>query len=165
MANYYKGIFMNKHLLTCFMSSILLTGCDSAKGTFGMQHHQPDEFKVADNPPLTLPKDYNLRAPVGGGDAIAPNGSTQETASKKAADATLKKKTTKAKKSTSDNALVKKAKKTDTVDENIRETVKKDNDTDSIIDQKLAEIKKNAASLGDKKEDASSNTQKTGDHP
>lgn len=47
--------------------SIALSGCDSFRNTFGLDHYQPDEFKVSDNPPLSMPKDYKLRPPAGSG--------------------------------------------------------------------------------------------------
>ena len=42
---------------------IFLTGCDSVKQTFGLDHYQPDEFKVGQNLPLSLPPDSILRPP------------------------------------------------------------------------------------------------------
>ncbi|MBY0281414.1 MAG: DUF3035 domain-containing protein [Alphaproteobacteria bacterium] len=47
--------------------SIALSGCDSFRNTFGLDHYQPDEFKVSENPPLSMPKDYKLRPPAGSG--------------------------------------------------------------------------------------------------
>eukprot|EP01037_Dinobryon_pediforme_P017333 gene17333-17524_t len=44
-----------------------LSGCDSFRNTFGLDHYQPDEFKVSENPPLSIPKDYKLRPPAGSG--------------------------------------------------------------------------------------------------
>lgn len=48
---------------TAFM---LLSGCDSLRSTFGLDHYQADAFSVPTNPPLTLPPDYNLRPPAPG---------------------------------------------------------------------------------------------------
>ncbi|MCX7338014.1 MAG: DUF3035 domain-containing protein [Alphaproteobacteria bacterium] len=50
------------------------TGCDGLRNTFGLDHYQPDEFKVSDNPPLSVPKDYRLRPPVEG--VAAPGGTS-----------------------------------------------------------------------------------------
>lgn len=47
------------------VASITLSACDSLRSTFGLDHYQPDEFKVSDNPPLSMPKDYKLRPPAG----------------------------------------------------------------------------------------------------
>lgn len=51
------------------VASIALSGCDSFRSTFGLDHYQPDEFKVSDNPPLSMPKDYKLRPPAGSGNS------------------------------------------------------------------------------------------------
>ena len=49
------------------VASMTLSGCDSFRNTFGLDHYQPDEFKVSENPPLSIPKDYKLRPPAGSG--------------------------------------------------------------------------------------------------
>ena len=49
------------------VASMALSGCDSFRNTFGLDHYQPDEFKVSENPPLSIPKDYKLRPPAGSG--------------------------------------------------------------------------------------------------
>ena len=58
--------------------SLVLSGCDSFRSTFGLDHYQPDEFNVSGNPPLSMPKDYKLRPPAAGGDgsAVAATSST-----------------------------------------------------------------------------------------
>lgn len=40
-----------------------LSGCDHVKDAFGMNHYQADEFNICDNPPLSLPPNYDLRPP------------------------------------------------------------------------------------------------------
>jgi hypothetical protein len=44
--------------------SLLLTGCDTAKDAFGLSRSQPDEFAVTDNPPLTIPKEFQVVPPI-----------------------------------------------------------------------------------------------------
>lgn len=51
-------------LFTVTMAGVLLTGCDTAKDTFGLSRSQPDEFSVTDNPPLTIPKEFQIVKPV-----------------------------------------------------------------------------------------------------
>lgn len=51
------------------LASVTLSGCDSFRSTFGLDHYQPDEFKISENPPLSIPKDYKLRPPAGSGNS------------------------------------------------------------------------------------------------
>ena len=53
--------------LSLLSSTLLLTGCDSVRNTFGLDHYQPNEMDVSNHPPLSLPKDFKLRPPVTGG--------------------------------------------------------------------------------------------------
>ena len=53
-----------KILLTVAIAGALLTGCDTAKDAFGLNRSQPDEFSVNDNPPLTIPKEFQIVKPV-----------------------------------------------------------------------------------------------------
>lgn len=46
----------------CLMAA-LLAGCSSVKQELGMGRNSPDEFMVVKRAPLTLPPDYDLRAP------------------------------------------------------------------------------------------------------
>jgi hypothetical protein len=64
-----KKNYLNKLsvVLGLGVASIALSGCDSFRNTFGLDHYQPDEFKVSDNSPLSMPKDYKLRPPAGSG--------------------------------------------------------------------------------------------------
>ena len=50
--------------MTLTIASILLTGCDTAKNAFGLSRSQPDEFSVTDNPPLTIPKEFQVVPPI-----------------------------------------------------------------------------------------------------
>jgi len=53
-----------KIFFTVTIAGILLTGCDTAKDAFGLSRSQPDEFSVTDNPPLTIPKEFQAVKPV-----------------------------------------------------------------------------------------------------
>ena len=53
-----------KFLMTLTIASVLLTGCDTTKNAFGLSRSQPDEFSVADNPPLTIPKEFQIVQPI-----------------------------------------------------------------------------------------------------
>lgn len=68
MKNMNKNCFYKLFSLVALggISVFSLSGCDSFRNTFGLDHYQPDEFKVSDNPPLSMPKDYRLRPPGDG---------------------------------------------------------------------------------------------------
>ncbi len=53
-----------KILFAVTIASALLTGCDTAKDAFGLSRSQPDEFSVTDNPPLTIPKEFQIVKPM-----------------------------------------------------------------------------------------------------
>lgn len=46
--------------------ALAVTGCESTKETFGLNKQSPDEFQVVSRAPLSLPPEYNLRAPEPG---------------------------------------------------------------------------------------------------
>jgi Protein of unknown function (DUF3035) len=50
-------------LMGVALSAPLLTSCDTVRNGLGLDHYQPDEFAVPDNPPLSIPHDYKLRPP------------------------------------------------------------------------------------------------------
>jgi hypothetical protein len=45
---------------------VALSGCDSARETFGFTKQAPDEFEVVTRAPLVIPPDYGLRPPQPG---------------------------------------------------------------------------------------------------
>jgi hypothetical protein len=111
---------------------VIVSACDNVKHTFGLTHNQPDEFSVTENPPLTVPKDYHLRAPEVSSTnttlAVSTEQSTEDSA-KKALDVAKhpKKKTSSAPSSTTlEKNIVDNAKGKDTVDENIRDILNED---------------------------------------
>ena len=59
------GIFRRRCALV-FGLAVLLTGCDTARETFGFTKNVPDEFQVVRRAPLALPPDYTLRVPEPG---------------------------------------------------------------------------------------------------
>lgn len=54
---------MNKKLITLSTLALALSGCNSVKHTFGLDHYQADEYAVPTTPPLSMPPDHTLRAP------------------------------------------------------------------------------------------------------
>lgn len=61
------ALFSNKSgVIALSIMLLTLSGCDSVRNTFGLDHYQADAFTVPTNPPLTLPPDYNLRPPAPG---------------------------------------------------------------------------------------------------
>jgi hypothetical protein len=157
---------MKKHIGAILLGStaITLTGCDTFRNTFGLDHYQADEFNVSDNPPLSMPPNYNLAPPA--------NNSSENTEKKKADDENTTKKAKEAllgraekTKNTTTNSgkvVVEKASEVQKADPEIRKTVTAEkeslsSDSDSFSN-KLAkigdEIAKNAknTSVPDKKE-------------
>ncbi|RCK46995.1 hypothetical protein TH25_15845 [Thalassospira profundimaris] len=43
--------------------ALAVTGCESTKETFGLNKQSPDEFQVVSRAPLSMPPEFNLRAP------------------------------------------------------------------------------------------------------
>ncbi len=52
-------------LFTCAATSLLLSACGGAtvKETLGIDQRAPDEFRVVSRPPLSVPPQFDLRAP------------------------------------------------------------------------------------------------------
>ena len=48
------------------LAAAALSGCDSARETFGFTKQAPDEFEVVTRAPLVIPPDYGLRPPQPG---------------------------------------------------------------------------------------------------
>lgn len=124
---------MSRIFLFLPMTAFLLSGCDM-RNTLGLDHYQPNEFNVSDNPPLSVPKDYKLRPPKDGA-TQTPAGQT----SSEAAQAALGVKKEEAVTSTSEKTLVDQAAKGQTPDPSIRETVNKEAAVDASLSDKVTE--------------------------
>jgi len=48
------------------LGALVLSGCGSARQTFGLDRTPPDEFSVVTRAPLTVPPEFNLRPPQPG---------------------------------------------------------------------------------------------------
>ena len=55
-----------KNLCLLAIFSIILTGCDTLRDTFGLSHYQPDDFAVQTNSSLSIPPDFSLIPPQAG---------------------------------------------------------------------------------------------------
>ena len=55
-----------RSVLAMSVAILALVGCGSLKEDLGLGRNPPDEFAVADRPPLSLPPDFTLRPPVPG---------------------------------------------------------------------------------------------------
>jgi len=53
-------------LAILFAGLLVLGGCDSVRETVGVDAESPDEYQVVVRAPLSMPKDYGLRAPSPG---------------------------------------------------------------------------------------------------
>lgn len=62
-------------LFICAALAVSLSACQSVKRELGVGRNSPDEFLVVKRAPLTLPPDYNLRAPDENG--VAPASETR----------------------------------------------------------------------------------------
>ena len=51
------------HMISFCLIVLMLAGCGQVRDQLGLNRHSPDEFTVIKRAPLTLPPDYNLRAP------------------------------------------------------------------------------------------------------
>jgi hypothetical protein len=143
-------------ILALISVGVSLSGCDSVRNTLGLDHYQPDEFNVTDHPPLSMPKDYNLRPPVDG--KPIPN-RTEFNASTQQAEQTLlgpnRGTAVGAGSGQSTQSIVDQAKAGQTVDPNIRTTVDqeaKNEGEEGVIGRKMKEIRENAASIYKKDE-------------
>jgi hypothetical protein len=53
-----------KHISALSLCLLLLTGCQSVKQELGIGRNSPDEFLVVKRAPLSVPPDFELRAPA-----------------------------------------------------------------------------------------------------
>lgn len=147
---------MNKHITAVLLGSaaLALSGCDTFRNTFGLDHYQADEFNISDNPPLSMPPNYNLAPPTNNdANGSAKKAADAENTTKKAKEALLgRAEKTKSTSTSSGKAVIKKASEVQKADPEIRKTVTEEkeslsSESDSFPD-KLAnmgrEIAKNA---------------------
>ncbi|MES2252249.1 MAG: DUF3035 domain-containing protein [Pseudomonadota bacterium] len=152
---------MKKHFTTLLLLStgIALTGCDTFRNTFGLDHYQADELNIAENPPLSMPPSYSLTPPTNSSssDKNEQKKADDENTTTKAKEALLGR-SEKAKDTTTNNAkvVVTKAAEVQKADPEIRKTVTEEekilsSDSDSIPDklskmgQKIVENAKNTS--------------------
>lgn len=147
---------MNKHMTAVLLSSaaFALSGCDTFRNTFGLDHYQADEFNISDNPPLSMPPNYNLAPPANSeSQGAATKSADDENTTKKAKEALLgRAEKTKNTQTTSGKAVVEKASEIQKADPEIRKTVTDEKDSlsrdSNSFSDKLAnmgsEIAKNA---------------------
>ncbi len=153
-----------------------LSGCDSFRNTFGLDHYQPDEFKVSDNPPLSIPKDYKLRPPLEGQSNSQTTSTVSTTGSSQAQAQNLLLGTsasTETSKDEGEQSLLSMASSQQKASPNIRDTVNKEaavatNVSDSLIQRIMGwreEAAKNIASINGEQQpsqtSATVNEQKT----
>ncbi len=166
---------MNKNTIAILLGSatITLTGCDTFRNTFGLDHYQADEFNVSDNPPLSMPPNYNLAPPVNSDSAhTEKKKADDENTTKKAKEALLgRAEKTKSITTDSGKTVVAKASEVQKADPEIRKTVTAEkeslsSDSDSIpnklakMGEEIAKNAKNTLNEPSKSEkDTSSSTQ------
>lgn len=140
-----KSIFA----LLAASSTFILTGCDSLRNTFGLDHYQADEFNVAENPPLSMPPNYTLTPPSYDANSKDKNKEQKkqkdDSSSMKAKEALLGKKSkTEDTESASAKAIVAKASADTKADPKIRETVEKEEAAESSsmdgVSEKLSKM-------------------------
>ncbi len=146
-------------------AAITLTGCDTFRNTFGLDHYQADEFNVSDNPPLSMPPNYNLAPPANNSSGntekkIADN----ENTTKKAKEALLgRAEKTKNASTNSGKVVVQKASEVQKADPEIRKTVTAEkeslsSDSNSLpnklakMGEEIAKNAKNTSNTSDKLE-------------
>ncbi len=157
-------IFFCKTLLLG-SAALLLNGCDSVRNTLGLDHYQADEFNINENPPLSIPPNYNLRPPLKDGEVdTSPKANKETNTSQKAKEALLgsSKKTTDTPSSNA-RSVAKKATEIQKPDPLIRETIKKEeaNDPDSVsgkLSNALDTISKNFANTSNDETNTSPNS-------
>lgn len=131
----------------------LLSGCDSMRSTFGLDHYQPDEFNVDNHQPLSMPPNYDLAPPEVSAAVTSAKRSKDESAAQKAQNVLIGRAVDKsATESVGAKAIVEKVSEKQIADANIRDTVTKEAKDNPEANNALAdtfskigaEIKKNA---------------------
>ncbi|AIK96468.1 DUF3035 domain-containing protein [Candidatus Odyssella acanthamoebae] len=130
---------MNKNIILLSFTAVLLSGCDSIKHTFGLDHYQADEYSMPTTPPLSMPPGYNeLPQPAL---HAQPTGYTP---AKKRAQTILGNPASSESKETEEN-FIKKVSAGQAADENIRDTVDGEAANEKGALEKLANLGKTAS--------------------
>ena len=61
-----RGRRLAAPLVCLALGTLVLSGCGSARQTFGLDRKPPDEFSVLTRAPLAVPPEYKLRPPTPG---------------------------------------------------------------------------------------------------
>jgi hypothetical protein len=157
---------MNKNFFQFFSlttAAMVLSSCETFKDTFGLNHYQADEFKVSDNPPLSVPRDYSLRAPDPANPEVGSSAVAKYNSSKEAHKTLLgrapEQEAPKTVAISSEKSLISSAQKEQQTDPNIRKVVNDEAKVAGSPGDKLADklskmgeqIKSNATNTGDNK--------------
>lgn len=139
---------MNKKSIYIALLGVCVSGCDTLRHTFGLDHYAADAFNVTENPALCVPPEYNLTPPVPG---AAVQG---EQAVSLKAQQKLFGNTAKATSGASESHFLNSARQGNTADANIRETVNKESEEEKTVMGKLKNLKDEAVRTlkGDEKE-------------
>lgn len=143
------GTAVKKLILLSTVFSI--TGCDTLRNTFGLDHYQADEFNIEQNAPLTLPPSYDLEPPVQtekNKDDTRQNDESTKKAKELLAISTSNEPVTKTG-STQNSELFKKAGGAEPKKDNIRELVDKEalDEEENPISDVFSQIAKNATRI------------------
>lgn len=120
------------------LSTFALSGCDTLRSTFGLDHYQADDFAITQNPSLSVPPDYTLVPPNphkrNPGEILAADQAQQAVlGGKKAA---IYKTSQQA-----ENTLISEAGKGKVIDANIREKIDEEAKSDNPLMNKLTSLK------------------------
>lgn len=129
---------MNKNLscLAVLTAGFALTGCDSLRHTFGLDHYSADEFNVTENPALSVPPEYNLAPPTPG--AVK----SEQAASLKAQQKLFGSAHAQTPSAANSEAhFLGAARQGKTVEGNIRETVDKEAEESGTVSDKITSVK------------------------
>ena len=121
---------LNIYSCLCVGALLILSGCDTMRSTFGLDHYQADAFDVPTNPPLILPPDYNLRPPTPG---------VQPTYAVKSSDMVQNTLGLQPSRDASSHHVLSTVHASHTPPENIREVINREADEESTIPGKIGE--------------------------
>lgn len=124
------------------LSVFTLSGCDTFRNTFGLDHYQADAFAVPENPPLSIPPDYKLRPPRPG--AAQPNVESASNKAQKAVLGKVKNSTTVKSSDMAEKNLLAKAGNSTEVTSDIRAKVNEEAKAEADLAGKLAALKDKA---------------------
>lgn len=119
-------------LILAVMMAATLGGCSDVKKQIGMGRSSPDEFMVVKRAPLTMPPDYDLRAPSP--DSLPP----ASEASNQAKAALMGGNTATAEKGSAENALLQKM-GAENADPSVRAAINRENGVLELENRKLVD--------------------------